>query len=358
MDRQIIYPGQIPLETDLLNTSRNILIALGKLAAVTVGTATVANGLAVTQTAVPSMAVTVAAGEIYALANLDGTAYSSLALDTTHQIVKQGIALDSQNLSIAAPTTPGQSVVYLIQATYQDVDATGVVLPYYNSSNPSVAYSGPSGSGTSQYTQRQGKVILSAKAGTPATTGSQVAPSADSGYIGLYTVTVAYGASTVVNANIALASGAPFVSSLASHLAAANPHPQYPLTTAFNWASFVPSLQFGGASVGMTYFTQSGQWIQIGKLVQVSFQIALTALGSSTGTAKVLLTGLPSASQLSVCPLSIDVCTFTNHPSGLLNGNLVEIRNYNGSGSDAALATQANFTNTSVIYGGFHYFTA
>lgn len=243
MDRPLIYPGAIPLETDLLSTNRNVLIALGKLAAATVGVATLANGLAVTQTTVPSMAVTVAPGEIYSLQNLDGTAYSSLALDTTHQIVKQGIALDAQTLSIAAPGTAGQSVVYLIQATYQDVDAVSVVLPYYNSANPAVAYSGPGGTGTSNYTQRQGKVIVSAKAGTPATTGSQVAPSADSGYIGLYTVTVAYGASTVVNANIALASGAPFLTSMSAHLAAANPHSQYALLTQFSSTLADPGTQ-------------------------------------------------------------------------------------------------------------------
>jgi hypothetical protein len=233
LDRQIIYPGQVPLETDLLSTNRNILVALGKLAAATVGTATVANGLACTQTTVPSLAVSVAAGEIYSLQNLDGTAYSSLALDTTHQIVKQGIMLDAQTLSTPAPGTAGQSVVYLIEATYQDVDATSVVLPYYNSSNPTLGYSGPGGSGTSQYTQRLGKVILQAKAGTPAATGSQVAPSADANYIGLWTVTVANGAASVVNANIALATSAPFLTSLAAHIAAANPHPQYPLLTAF-----------------------------------------------------------------------------------------------------------------------------
>ena len=213
MDRQTIYPGSIPLETDLLNTNRNVLIALGKLAAATIGTATGVNGFPCTQTTVPSMAVTVGAGEIYSLQNLDNSAYSSLAADTTHQIVKQGILLDAVNLSCPAPATAGYSVVYLIQASYQDVDDTPVVLPYYNSANPALGFSGPGGSGSAQNTKRRGAVVLSAKAGTPATTGTQVAPAADSGYVGMWTVTVANGASTVVNANIALASGAPFLSS-------------------------------------------------------------------------------------------------------------------------------------------------
>ena len=46
MDRQIVYPGQIPLETDLLNSNRFAMIAIAKLAAAMLGTGTVANGLA------------------------------------------------------------------------------------------------------------------------------------------------------------------------------------------------------------------------------------------------------------------------------------------------------------------------
>jgi antitoxin component of RelBE/YafQ-DinJ toxin-antitoxin module len=38
LKRQIIYPGAIPLETDLLNTNKNTMVALGKLVAATFGT--------------------------------------------------------------------------------------------------------------------------------------------------------------------------------------------------------------------------------------------------------------------------------------------------------------------------------
>jgi hypothetical protein len=136
MDRGIIYPGQVPLETDLLFAQKASMIGLAKLAAAVLGVGTLANGLATTQTTVPSMAVSVAAGEIYMLANIDGTAYSSIALDTTHSILKQGINLDATTLAIAAPGTAGFSTNYLIQATFSEVDSTPVVLPYYNASNP------------------------------------------------------------------------------------------------------------------------------------------------------------------------------------------------------------------------------
>lgn len=48
MDRQITYPGQIPLDTDLLNTNKNAMVALAALSADVFGTITQASGLACT----------------------------------------------------------------------------------------------------------------------------------------------------------------------------------------------------------------------------------------------------------------------------------------------------------------------
>lgn len=152
MNRQIIYPGAIPLETDLLNTNKYTMIALAKLASAIMGSSTYVRGLACTPTSPASMVVNVAAGEIYSLANIDGTAYSSLAADTTHSILKQGYVLDAQSFTLTAPSTSGYSINYLIQVTYADTDGGSTVLPYYNASNPSTAWSGPNNSGTSQYT--------------------------------------------------------------------------------------------------------------------------------------------------------------------------------------------------------------
>ena len=213
MDRVTVYPGSIPLETDLLNTNKNTMIGLSKLMAAAFGTATVVNGLACAPTSVASLNVQVAAGEIYSLQNIDGTAYSSLAADTTHQIVKQGIALDPVTLACPAPVTAGFSVNYLIQASYQDVDSNGVVLPYYNASNPTQAYSGPNNTGASQYTTRKGACTVTAKVGIAATTGSQITPAADAGYVGLWVVTVANAQATITAPNITAYAGAPFLNS-------------------------------------------------------------------------------------------------------------------------------------------------
>ena len=211
MDRVQVFPGAIPLETDLLNTNKNTMVGLAKLAAAMLGTSTQVNGLSVIPTGPASLQVNVTPGEIYQLVNLDGTAYSSLAADTTHQIVKQGILLDQVALSCPAPATAGFSINYLIEATYSDVDALPVVLPYYNASNPAVAYSGPANAGTTNNTVRQGKVTLTAKAGIAATTGAQTTPAPDAGYVGLYVVTVANGQTQITAPNIVQATSAPVI---------------------------------------------------------------------------------------------------------------------------------------------------
>lgn len=211
MNRQIVYPGAIPLETDLLNTNKYSMLGLAKLASSLMGGNTYVHGLACTPSSQASMVVNVAAGQIYSLQNIDGTAYSSLPADTTHSILKQGYVLDAQQFTLTAPSTSGYSINYLIQATYADVDGGSTVLPYYNAANPSVAWSGPNNSGTSQYTVRQGVCTVSLKAGVAATTGTQVTPSPDSGCIGLYVITVAQGATTVTAGNIATYANAPFL---------------------------------------------------------------------------------------------------------------------------------------------------
>lgn len=213
MDRQTVYPGQILPETTLLQMAKDSMIGLAKLSAAVLGTSTVANGFATTATSPASLQVKVAPGELYSMASIDATTWSSLAADTTHSILKQGIALDSTTLSCAAPTTSGQSINYLVEAIYQDLDATPVLLPYYNSTNPSQPYSGQGNNGLTQNTVRKGSVIIQVKAGASATTGSQVTPAPDAGYVGLYVVTVAYGQTTITSTSISQYVSAPLLSS-------------------------------------------------------------------------------------------------------------------------------------------------
>lgn len=56
--------------------------------------------------------------------------------------------------------------------------------------------------------------------------------------------------------------------------------------------NFTPVLTFGGASVGLTYFSQNGQYVALGPLVFFNFQISVNAVGASAGIAEV--GGLPA----------------------------------------------------------------
>jgi hypothetical protein len=210
MKRQTVYAGQVPLETDLLNTNKNVLTAIGHVLQDMLGTSTLFSGLACVPTAPAGMTVNVNPGRAYSLQAIDTGAWSSLSADA-HQIMKQGILLDAQNFSCPAPGTAGFSINYLIQGAFQEVDTASAVLPYYNASNPSQAYNGPNGTGTSQTTARDNTVQLQVKAGVAATTGSQITPTPDAGFNGLWVVTVPFGASTITSANIIQYSGAPFL---------------------------------------------------------------------------------------------------------------------------------------------------
>jgi hypothetical protein len=192
MDRQIVYPGSIPLDTDLLTVERDTMKAIGALAQATLGTGPVFNGLVCAPTVPASMAVQVGAGSLTQVAEVDATAFGSLPIDPT-PLVKIGSNAGATALALSAPVTAGTAVVWLVEAQFVEVDADPVVLPYYNAANPALPFSGPGGSGAPQPTQRLQQVALQAIAGAPAAIGAAVAPVSTAGWLPLAEVTVAAG---------------------------------------------------------------------------------------------------------------------------------------------------------------------
>lgn len=95
--------------------------------------------------------------------------------------------------------------------------------------------------------------------------------------------------------------------------------------------TFVPTLSFGGAAVGITYLRQLANYTRIGNIVHFSLEIHLTSKGSSTGDAFVA--GLPYAAS-SVAPvdyaLSIVPFTGVSTPTG---GEMVLAEIVNGFSS-------------------------
>jgi hypothetical protein len=210
VDRQIVYPGGIPLDTDLLSTERNIMVAIGYLAQATLGTNIVADGLVCVPTEPQSMSVVVGAGSITQFGVVDTTSFGSLAAESL-PLVRMGVSLSPASFTTTAPTVPGQAINYLVEASLLEVDATPVVLPYYNASNPAQPYSGPANSGTAQNTQRLQQVQLQLKAGPPGPAGEQETPSVDAGWAGLYIISVNYGQTSIAAGNIVPIAAAPFV---------------------------------------------------------------------------------------------------------------------------------------------------
>src|SRR4051812_24383625 len=124
MDRVIVYPGAIPLETDILSAQRNAMIAAGYIARAALGTSVWCDGLQCTPTSPASMSVNVAPGAIGILATIDTTAYSTLAADNSDPLVKVGINIATTTFALTAPTTSGQSQIYLIQAAFSELDGS------------------------------------------------------------------------------------------------------------------------------------------------------------------------------------------------------------------------------------------
>jgi hypothetical protein len=116
--------------------------------------------------------------------------------------------------------------------------------------------------------------------------------------------------------------------------------------------TFTPSVAFGGASVGITYFDRQGHYTKIGRQVTCTMYIAMTAVGSSTGDATI--EGLPFASSnanrgtVSAASFRFDNVTF----SGQLMGNVAQgstfiiLSSTSVLGTDSAL-NQTNFNSAS-----------
>jgi hypothetical protein len=264
MDRNIVYPGSIPLDTDLLSVNRNTMIGLGFLVQAVLGTSVVADGLPCQPTVPASMSIVIGAGSITQLGPVDILAYGSTPADPTDLIMKMGINIGTTTFSLGTPSSVGQSVNYLIEASFQEADGSPIVLPYYNASNPAQSFSGPANSGAPQNTSRTQRVQLQLKPGLPGNTGSQTTPAADSGWIGLYQISVSYGQTQISAVNIVPLPTAPFLT----------------------WK--LPFLRPGFAS-GVQSFTSSGNFMVPAAVTQVEVEVWGGGSGSYAS-----VPGLPS----------------------------------------------------------------
>ena len=214
MDRVTVYRDQQPYETDILLPERLAYEALGLFALDVLGATTVFGGLACTPTTPASLNVRVGPGRIYTKAALEAADWGKIAgtgglnadVAADHQILKQGILRDTQVIAIAPPGTVGQSIKYLIEGRYETADTTAVSTPFYNPQAPNSPINAPVSR------QRLDKAVVQLKAGVAATTGAETAPAVTAGWIPLWVITVAYGATTITAPNIVAHVSAPAIS--------------------------------------------------------------------------------------------------------------------------------------------------
>lgn len=209
MDRIITYPQAIAVNSDPLRVGRFAMIGLAKLAEALLGSGTALYGLSCTPGS--GLTVTVDKGQIYSMQPVDASSYSTLPADPT-PILKQGLLTSPVTLNCSAPSTPNQSIKYLVQAAFVESDGDPIVFPYFNVADPDTQHLGPDDAGTPQNSTRLGKCVVTIKPGMP--DGAPAIPAPDAGNVGLYVVTVAYGQTGIIKENIEIYDGAPFVLSL------------------------------------------------------------------------------------------------------------------------------------------------
>lgn len=218
MDREFVYTGAIGQTTEILGAQVNAMAGVGKLAEALLGATTgAAAGLHCIPSSPGALTVQLLPGQLYAMETVDSVAFSDAGTNS-NPLIKQYLLWTTAVLSCPAPTTAGYSVNYLIQVEPEEVDGNLVTLEYFNPAmltDPSaLPWSGPNNSGGQQPTTRTSTLNVTAKAGTPALAGTQTTPAPDSGYVGLWVVTVTQGQTVITSANISEYSGAVFIPNL------------------------------------------------------------------------------------------------------------------------------------------------
>ena len=132
---------------------------------------------------------------------------------------------------------------------------------------------------------------------------------------------------------------------------------------------FTPSLEFGGATTGITYSSmRGGSYVKIGRQVTVNFGFTLTSKGSASGDATIA--GLPFAVESLLSSTSVEasgVSSFWNDVA-TNSANIVfaatnssselQIRHTVGAEDDTDDMQESDFENNTAIRGSITYFTA
>lgn len=109
--------------------------------------------------------------------------------------------------------------------------------------------------------------------------------------------------------------------------------------------AWVPTVAFGGASVGITYGTRVGNYTQCGDFLIATANIVLTSKGSSVGG--MTLSGLPASCAASIGAVTISFYASMSGMSSATGAAVgTSINFYNASATSSVPLADTNFTNT------------
>lgn len=134
------------------------------------------------------------------------------------------------------------------------------------------------------------------------------------------------------------------------------------LLTWYEEGGWSPTVNFGGATTGITYSRQNGRYTRVGKVVTVNWDVRLSSKGSATGA--FTLTGLPFTSEGVAAGGGYPVGMFYFY-SGFTTIKKMGMGYNNGSTSlneivDSAdvAVSDTHFGNSSILFGSFTYIAA
>jgi hypothetical protein len=113
--------------------------------------------------------------------------------------------------------------------------------------------------------------------------------------------------------------------------------------------TFTPTLTFGGAATGLTYSSRSGTYTKIGRAVFFDLTIALSAKGSSTGTALVESLPFTCGSSSVIAGRGSALVSLTAGIVGLTNSAATTLTVRRPTTTGDAACTEANFDNATVL---------
>lgn len=341
MDRAIVFHAEqlrgydfVSFETDaMIGLARAMLSILGQ-------TTTVIDGATATATGPASLTINLTAGRICQFADTDTTAIGLIPQNLAN-IMQQGYLGASTVTLSTSGITGGHSRYTLIQAQFNQVDdvppddPNGGNVPFYNAADPTSPII------NSIDTERAGVLTIGTKNGTNATTGSEVPPTPDAGWIPLYLVDLAFGQTAINNGDILVAGPsvgtnvpnnypfAPFLAGLLNSHHGGTPGQAPKINLANEVQGILPATQVQGGriplggtldlyvngstgsnsndglTVGNPFLTLQKAW----NLVMADYDLndhQVTIHQAGTNTDQLLATGSPVGAQAAT-PITIDV---------------------------------------------------